>query len=232
MASFCANCGSPMVEGQSFCGKCGAKVGAQAAPPPAAATPPPASAAPPPATPTAPPGVAPAAKKAGSPVLKIVLIVVAIFAFFTVASIGACVYVGYRAKQRLDQTIKVDEAGKAITLKTPKGDIRLGERAGGEARSIGGVPPYPGSTPVNKGAAFSVGDKDLISGQEYVTSDSVEEVVAFYKQKLGPKTSVTEYDGRFQLTHQDEDEESITVVHVNRDEETGDTKIFISHMGE
>ncbi|MBI1983870.1 MAG: hypothetical protein HYS61_06700 [Acidobacteria bacterium] len=163
--------------------------------------------------------------------VKIVLIVVSIFAVITVASIGACVYIGYRAKQRLEQTIKVDEAGKSITLKTPQGDIRLGESLGGEGRSIGGIPPYPGSTPVNQGAEFSVGGKGLISGQEYVTSDSVEEVVAFYKEKLGPKASVMEYEGKFQLTHAEDEGGGISVVHVSSDEETGDTKILVSYMG-
>ncbi|HUU14508.1 MAG TPA: zinc ribbon domain-containing protein [Terriglobia bacterium] len=225
MAKFCGNCGSPMEESQAFCGNCGAQAGAPAgAPQAAAAPPPPASATPAP--------VAAAPKKGSSPLLKIILIVVGIFAFVTVAGIGACVYIGYRARQTLNETIKVDEAGKGITLKTPKGDIRLGERASGDVKSIGGVPPYPGATPVDKGAQFSVGDKDLISGQEYVTSDSVEDVVNFYKEKLGPKTSVSEYEGQFQLTHADKEDKGITVIHVGRDEETGETKILISHMGE
>jgi len=218
-----------MEESQQFCAKCGAQAGAPAGAPQAAAAPP-AVAAPPPTSATPAP-VAAAPKKGTSPLLKIILIVVGIFAFVTVASTGACVYIGYRAKQTLNETIQVDEAGKGITLKTPKGDIRLGESSGGEGKSIGGIPPYPGATPVNKGAELSLGGKDFISGQEYVTSDSVEEVVNFYKEKLGPKTSVMEYEGKFQLTHTDAEDEGISIVHVSRDEETGDTKILVSHMG-
>jgi hypothetical protein len=165
-------------------------------------------------------------------VVKVILIVVAIFAFLTVASIGACVFIGYRARQKLNETIKVDESGKGITLKTPKGDIRLGERTGAEAEAAGGALEYPGATPVNKGARFSVGGKDLISGQEYATSDSVEDVVNYYKEKLGPKTSVSEYEGSFQLTHVDEEKQVITSVHVSRDETTGQTKILLSHMAQ
>ncbi len=224
MAKFCGNCGSPMEETQAFCGICGAQAGAPAgAPQAAAAAPSPASATPAP--------VAAAPKKGSSPLLKIILIVVGIFAFVTVAGIGACVYIGYRAKQSLDQTIKVDEAGKSITLKTPKGDIRLGEGSGAEGKSIGGVPPYPGATPVNQGSDLSVGGKSLISGQEYVTSDSVEDVVNFYKEKLGPKVSVMEYEGKFQLTLADDAREAITIVHVSRDEDAGGTKIVVSYMG-
>ena len=231
MARFCGNCGSALEESQTFCGNCGAPAGAPGGTQPAEAAPPPV-AAPPPAYATPPTPVAAAPKKGTSPLVKIILIVVAIFAFVTVAGIGACVFIGYRAKQHLDQTIKVDEGGKGITLKTPKGDIRLGEMAGGGAKPIGDLPPYPGAKPVDKGAQFSVGDKDLISGQEYVTSDSVQDVVNFYKEKLGPKATVSEYDGQFQLSHADKEDKGITVVHVGPDEETGQTKILISHMGE
>jgi hypothetical protein len=229
MARFCGNCGSALEESQAFCGNCGAPagvpVGAQQAEvtPPAAAAPAPVAAAPVPAA------AAPA--KGTSPVVKIILVVVAFFAFITVAGIGACVYIGYRAKQRLNETFKVDEGGKGITLKTPKGDIRLGESPGAEGKSIGGIPPYPGATPVNQGGDFSVGGKSLISGQEYTTSDSVEDVVNYYKEQLGPKVSVMESQGKFQLTRADEASEGITIVHVSPNENAEGTKIVVSYMG-
>jgi hypothetical protein len=218
MARFCGNCGLALEESQAFCGNCGAPVGAQQAEavPPPVATPPPAAAAP---------------AKGTSPVVKIILVVVAFFAFVTVAGIGACVFIGYRARQRLNETFKVDEAGKGITLKTPKGDIRLGESPGAEGKSIGGIPPYPGATPVNQGGDFSVGGKSLISGQEYTTSDSVEDVVKYYKEQFGPKVGVMEFEGKFQLTHADDKNEGITIVHVSPNENAEGTKIVVSYMG-
>ena len=229
MARFCGNCGSPMEDAQAFCGNCGAAAGAPGGAPAAEAVPPPAET---PATAYAAAApVPPPPAKGTSPVVKIILVVVAIFAFVTVAGIGACVYVAYRTKQGLNESIKVDEAGKGITLKTPKGDIRLGEGPAAEGKSVAGIPPYPGATPVNQGGEFSVGGRSLISGQEYTTSDSVEDVVNYYKEKLGPKVSVTESEGNYQLTRADDASEGITIVHVSREEGAESTKIVVSHMG-
>ncbi len=233
MARFCGNCGSSLEESQPFCGNCGAAAGAPGGAQPAAAPPP---AAPPSPAYAAPAPAAPAPSKGTSPVVKVILILVAIFAFVTVAGIGACVFIGYRAKQRLNETIKVDEGGKGITLKTPKGDIRLGESAGGattgsETNASGAVPDYPGATLVNKGNRMTGGGQNVSIGQQSSTSDSVEDVVNFYKEQLGPEITVMEHNGTFTLTRMDKGGNGITTIHVRRDEETGETIIVTSHMG-
>ncbi len=78
MAKFCTSCGSPLEETSKFCMKCGTPAGAPSGPAEAPGGP---ASARPPAAPAA--GVvaagAPPAAKAGSPVLKIVLIVVGHF---------------------------------------------------------------------------------------------------------------------------------------------------------
>lgn len=130
---FCSHFGSPLEEHTKFCAKCGAAVeeaGGSAAgrtpvqpPPPApqAVPPPPAPPAPTPmATPPAasvasPRQAAPApataqaagpnrvAARQGSPLLKIVAVILGIIAFIVVIGIGSCVYIGYRVEHKVKQ---------------------------------------------------------------------------------------------------------------------------------
>lgn len=225
MAKFCASCGTPVEENLKFCPKCGAQLGAPSAP---AQAPAPTPAAAPPAAPAAAPAGAPAAK-AGSPLLKIILIVVGLFAFVTVASIGACVYVGYRAKQKYSAMV---ESAKTIQrgMGTPEVHIQKGG-AGSEASASAtvDVPPYPGSTPTEAGGELALGGLGGMSGQEFETADPLDKVVAFYKEKFGSKINVQQSEGNamFQLSTS----KGLTTVTITRDEDAGKTKINIARIG-
>ncbi len=232
MAKFCTRCGSPVEETLKFCPKCGAQLGALSAPAPAAAG----------ATPTArPPAQPPAgaaagapAAKAGSPILKIILIVLGLFAFVTVVGIGSCFYVGYRVKKKAEevkQTFKVDESGKSVTINTPSGAITLGEKKGGEAAKTAtvDVPPYPGSTPTEGGGGISVGGQGGFSTQEYVTADPVDKVLTFYKDKFGSRINIVEAEGNAEFTLMTSN--GMNTVTITRDADAGKTKISIAHVG-
>jgi hypothetical protein len=97
MAGFCRNCGSPLGDGQGFCVKCGARVGEASQPAAAASAPPPqpgpAYAAPAPVTPAGPAQM--------SPVVKILIGVVAIFVVFGALAAGAAIYIGHRVHQKV-----------------------------------------------------------------------------------------------------------------------------------
>lgn len=122
MATFCTKCGSP-VAGQ-FCVKCGTAIQRSQAQSPAA-------------TPT--PG-----KSSGA---KILLIVLASFFLVGAMGVGAVVYVGYRAKQKiteLKQEYGMDNAGaNGSTLSTGKFPPSLGSGCkmleGQEAAQVLGV---------------------------------------------------------------------------------------------
>jgi zinc ribbon protein len=219
MARFCTKCGSPLGEGLRFCSSCGTPVAE--APSPAAAPPQPsptplAPAPPPPVS--APAGAAPAAAapaKQGSSALKIVLIVVLVFFLIIAAGIGACVYMAYRIKNRVQGEMQQIHA-----------TVQTGGKTGAAATI--NTPPYPGSTAVNSG--FSVGGaQGGLSGQEFETTDSVDQVVAFYKDKLGPKASVNESNGKTTLTLFTNN--GIDSVVVSREESAGKTRIDIGHLG-
>jgi hypothetical protein len=89
MAGFCRNCGTQLGDAQVFCVNCGQPMAGAPAPPAAAPAPSAQGAA-----------TAPATATKGSPVVKIVLILVAVLFLFGALGIGAVVYVGYRVRQK------------------------------------------------------------------------------------------------------------------------------------
>ena len=228
MARFCTNCGSPLEEALKFCMQCGTPAGAPSAPTEAPGV---AASAPPPAA--LPAGAAaagaPAAAKAGSPVVKIVLIVVAVLVFLGVIGIGTCVYVVYKAKQKFGGVV-----GTAPTTSSERGTPEVQMEKGGagsqaEAAATVDVPPYPGSTATEGGGQFSFGGKGGISSQEYETSDSVDQVLAFYKDKLGSKARIQESEGKAILTLVSKN--GLSTVTIMRQAEAEKTKITIARLG-
>ena len=223
MAQFCTNCGSPVGENLKFCPQCGAQLGAPAAPAPAAASTARATA------PGAPSAAAVAPAKKGSPVLKIVLIVVGFFVVLGIAGTAATVYFVYKAKQKVSSMVET-----AKTMGSGKGTPEVHLEKGGEgseaaASATVDVPPYPGSTATEGGGELSLGGIGGMSGQEFETSDPVDKVVAFYKEKFGSKIKFQESEGNvvFQLTTS----KGLTTVTITRDEDAGKTKINIARIG-
>ena len=68
-----------------------------------------------------------------------------------------------------------------------------------------------------------------IKSQEYLTDDSVDKVVAFYKDKLGPNVIVSQSGG--QAVMQVLGANGQITVAVNPDSSTGKTKISINSIG-
>lgn len=223
MGKFCTSCGSPVGEDLKFCPKCGTQLGAPSAPAQAAAPAPGATA------PGAPSAAVAASAKKGSPVLKIVLIVVGLLVVLGIAGTAATVYFVYKAKQKVSSMIEI-----AKTMKQEKGTPEVHLEKGGEASEAAAsatldVPPYPDSTATEAGGELSVGGIGGMSGQEFETSDPVDKVVAFYKEKFGSKIKFQESEGNvvFQLTTS----KGLTTVTITRDEDAGKTKINIARIG-
>lgn len=146
---FCEHCGGALEPNTKFCARCGAAVGdagvVSPAPPPApepvtepsarpSSPPPPPQAAPvasprpappPPVSPAAPAAtlVAPPPKK-GSPLFKIVMIVLGIITLIVVAGIGSCFYIGYRIEHKVKQFTGELKGGSDQTVATPKYESR------------------------------------------------------------------------------------------------------------
>lgn len=180
----------------------------------------------------APVAAAPAASS-GSPVVKIVLIVVAVFIFLGLLSAGACVYMVYRAKQRVNQFEKQVQTtfpvptGTAGAPSQPSAPLQVPGQPTGPVIDLG-VPIYPGATPTQAGTTLSMG-AGAIKVQEYTTSDSVDQVTAFYKDKLGSNVMVTQrgQQALVQLTGSN----GYVNISVAPDGNTGKTKFTISSVG-
>jgi len=93
MATFCASCGSPLADGTRFCEKCGAAV----TNPQAAVGAPMASPAPIPPAPVAP---------KSNTAIKVIIGILAVIMFLCLLVVGSCVYIGYRAKQKVHEFTK------------------------------------------------------------------------------------------------------------------------------
>ena len=150
MANFCNKCGAPS-DGGAFCGRCGAAMAkgpapAQPQPPmqqavqpvaaapvqPAVAQPAAFQPVPVPAQPQA--AVQAGTVKQGSPLLKIVLVVLALFFVLGVAAIGGVYYVVYRVKQKVQEV-------KAEVLNGDSSTGNTTPSASGSAPSASGANP-------------------------------------------------------------------------------------------
>ncbi len=237
MARFCARCGTEVSEDLMFCSQCGAAIAAEeptvanisleAAPSEATVPPPPPA--------VAPIGrqAAPPAAKSSSPFLKIVIIVVLLLVLLSVAGIGTCVYVIYRGKKAVTDNLKIDESGKTIEIPTPGGPITLGETPAETPTEVGGVPVYPGAKALSGGGHITFGDKFSIGGQEFTTDDSVDQVLAFYREKYGSKLNEAQSDGHYRLSVNTETEQQphLVTIDVLADADSGKTKIVMAHLG-
>jgi hypothetical protein len=219
----------------SFCTACGAVSGG----PPAPAAPVPLAVVPPPvAVPgTAAPSAAAPVAKSGSPVLKIILIVLAVLIFFSLLSAGACVYFVYRAKQRVSQF----EKQVRTTFPTPTGARQVPTQPGAPAETPGAAPVpgtapavdittlgYPGATPAEGGGQLNLGIGG-VKVQESSTSDPADTVVAYYKAKLGPNAIVNQTGGTTVL--QLLGSSGMINVTIAADQSSGKTKITVSSIG-
>ncbi len=233
MAEFCTSCGAPLGQGMQFCTSCGA---AKSAPPAPAAPARPAAPAPrPPVSPTAPsatlePTAQAQAPKSSSPIVKIILIVLAVIVLIGMLSAASCVYFMYRARQRVRQFER--QVHTTFPSRTGSSEMHPISPAvptppGGPAVDTG-IAVYPGATPFGGGSQAS-GPTGSIKTQEYTTGDSVDKVVDFYKDKLGPNTSVMQAEGKAVLNNQSE-AGAITVV-AKPDSGDGKTHITIMLIG-
>jgi len=211
--AFCTKCGAQMQENVKFCTSCGAA--ADAAPATQNTVSAPAAAAAAPAVATATPTASPA-KKGMSTGLKIVLIVVAIVVGLAiVAAVGISYFV--------TKTVKVD--GDTVTINTPGGSLTANTDSKDALKELG-VEGYPGATASENAGVFSAGGSTW-GGAEFTTSDSVEQVLNFYKSKY-PNAMVQTYGGETANLMVTVNKESLINITIQREE--GVTKINLAKI--
>jgi zinc-ribbon domain len=259
MADFCTKCGTPLGGDTAFCTKCGAPVGAapsaaQPAPPaftppaqpaftppaPQAYTPPvytqPASNAPPAFTPPASSAAAspgftpvyaptaappPATSGGGGSALKIILIIVAVFVGLGILSVAGIMFGIYR----ISRHVHVGNNG-SVEVSTPGGTFSAGNAS--VSASDLGVDLYPGASQQKGAVRISTPNGTAITAV-YQTSDSLDKVVDFYKEKMGPSASVFQSDKSAVMTLNSDDKKTSVMVTISTEDNDGQTKIAILH---
>ena len=206
MAAFCTKCGAGLTPGVQFCTVCGAPAGATAGP---------VMAAPPPVygQPGAPP-------PGGSSTVKVILIVVGVLVGVGILSSILATF----AFWRMSRGVHVNSRGDGVTLSTKDGTITTGSAANVTEADLG-VPIYPGATRREGGVNIRSGTKSMVTAV-FTTTDSVEKVVDFYKDKLGANPSVVQSPTGAVLSSSDNDKQGVMVT-VGKDGGSGGTSITI-----
>jgi hypothetical protein len=140
-----------------------------------------------------------------------------------------CGYFAYKAKQKLTSMVETTKTTSG-SESTPEISLEKGgEGSEAETAATVDVPPYPGATATEGGGQFSFGGRGGISSQQYETSDSVDQVLAFYKDKLGPKADIQESEGKAILTLASRN--GLSTVTITRAAGAEKTKITIARIG-
>lgn len=169
-------------------------------------------------TPPAPPPTG------GSNALKIILIVVAVFVVLILLVVGAIGYVGWR----VSRSIHVNQSTGETTITTPGGTISGGDSMHFTPSELG-ADIYPGAQPAKGGMRMSLPTGPVVAAN-YLTSDSKDQVIAFYKGKLGSDATTMDVGTGAIMTVNRGKNESVTITITQRPGESdGKTQIHIMH---
>jgi len=220
VASFCTKCGAAISPDVQFCTTCGAPTAA-----PATGYAAPGYGAPPPvqySQPYAPPVAAP--QGSGGSALKIILIIVAVFVGLGVLGVAIFAF----SVWHIAHAVRVDSNGESVTVNTPGGTISSSTSQSYSASEMG-TDIYPGALSVRGGAKINLPGSSMVTAV-YVTSDSKDKVLDFYKSRMGGGASVYDAEESAVLTAKKGDKESVMVTISSKPSEAdGKTKIAIMH---
>lgn len=217
MASFCSKCGAEVPAGAYACTACGSPVAAPAQPVAAPAQPV--------AAPAAQP-VAAAPAPQGNNVVKIILIVVAIFVGLGILGAGAFTFMVWRVAHAIH--VSGNSNGGSVTLHTPGGAIDMNSSQSYSADDLG-TDVYPGATQGKGGMKMDLPTGKVVTAV-YVTSDSKDQVTAFYKSKFGSDGSTFDAPTGTVMTVNKSPQDSVMVTITNNAQENqGKTQITIVH---
>lgn len=205
MASFCTKCGTELPAGAQVCAACGAPVAALSA----AALPP------------QPVAVAPTS---GNNALKIVLIVLAVF--IGLGILGAAV--GAFFVWRVAHSVHVSGSGDQVTVHTPGGTISTDTSETYTASELG-TDIYPGAVSGKGSVRLKMAGNSVVTAV-FLTSDSKDQVLAFYKNKFGSDASIYDSSDETVLTVNKGESESVVVtLSKGSGDNQGKTEIHIVH---
>jgi hypothetical protein len=242
MTTFCSQCGKPVREGGKFCQSCGA---------PSVQSSPAASA--PAGYPSGGYGGASAGYQGSMPAqssapvmgqyetpaprssnaLKIILITLAVLLVLIGGTVVAVTYVFRRAVTNMVQVNEGKDGQPNVVLDIP-GVPKIS--AGGTITEEQlGVPIYPGAEPEKDGTtsiSMSGSSQGWMGVATYRTSDAMDDVVAFYSEKLGGAVKAVDesHSGKRSAVFQLESPKGWRMVTIAEEEQEKVTKIMIASV--
>lgn len=158
--------------------------------------------------------------KSGSNALKIILIVVGILVFLVVMAVGVVGYIGYRVAH----SMHVDKNG-AVSITTPGGVITSNSDIKFTPDELG-TDIYPGAVAAKSGnLRMNLPTGSMVSAT-YLTPDSKDKVMDFYKTRFGSQATSMDFGGTSILSMKKSDHDVISITLTDRN---GKTQIQISH---
>jgi len=167
------------------------------------------------------PGAAPASS--GGSAVKIILIIVAVIVGLGILGLGAITYVGYRVSRAIHTG-----PGGQMSIHTPGGNVNLGATQTFTAAELG-TDPYPGAQSTPGGMKMDSPGGSMVIGS-FLTTDSKEQVIDFYKSKFGGDTAVMDTaDGAIVTCNKSKQESIMVTITSNPSRDNGKTRISIMH---
>jgi hypothetical protein len=161
--------------------------------------------------------------KSGSSAVKIILIILGIFVGLGIIVAGIVGYSVYRVAR----SVHKDAEGN-ISVSTPKGTITANSSDTFTAADLG-IAIYPGATQGKDGVRVNIAGKSMVTAN-FLTPDSPDKVMAFYKDKAGPnaQTVTTSIGGTISIQN-GANSISVTVAQSTNDN-NGETQITIVNI--
>jgi hypothetical protein len=169
--------------------------------------------------PVPPPVVAPP-PKSGSSAVKIILIVVGVIFFLGLIVAGIVGYGIYRVAHSIHK-----DANGEITINTPKGAISANPNETFTATDLG-IAIYPGATQGKGGLRMNIAGKSMVTAN-FLTPDSPDKVMAFYKGLAGPNAQTMSTGSGGMITMQSGSNSVTVTVSQSANENNGETQFTI-----
>jgi len=177
-----------------------------------------------PPVPGAPPP-APAPAKSGGGVMKIILIILGIIAFLVLLVVCLLAYACHKVKQSFHVDSKTGETSVSVPGMSMNADAGMKFTSSDLGTDI-----YPGAEPSKSGnLRMNIAGSSVVTAT-FLTTDSKEKVVDFYKDKLGSDASTMDFGANAILSVKKGDHENVQItISQEANQFDGKTQIHISH---
>jgi hypothetical protein len=172
----------------------------------------------------APAQPAPVPANSGASALKIVLIILAVFIGLGILGAGAFGFFVWRVAH----AVHVSGSGSDVTVHTPGGTLTANTSETFSASDLG-TDIYPGATTGKGSMRMSLPTGSMVSAV-YVTGDSKDQVLAFYKTRFGNDASIFDSsDGTVLTVNKGKEESVVVTITKGSSDYVGKTEIHIVH---